>query len=58
MNRPRAGTPRAKWLNKLEDEEDLGIPTRFEKRHIKGYHDVVIIRYFFTDEPYTLTQLY
>jgi hypothetical protein len=50
--------PRAKWLNKLEDEEDLGILTRFKKRHIKGYYDAVIIRYFFTDKLYTLTQLY
>jgi hypothetical protein len=50
--------PRAKWLNKLEDKEDLGILTRFEERHIKGCHNVVMIRYFFTDEPYTLTQLY
>jgi hypothetical protein len=57
-NRPRAGTPRAKWLNELEDEEDLGIPTRFEERHTKGCHDAAMTRYFFTDEPYTLTQLY
>jgi hypothetical protein len=50
--------PRAKWLNKLEDKEDLGILTRFEERYIKGCYDVVIIRYFFIDEPYILTQLY
>jgi hypothetical protein len=47
--------PRAKWLNKLEDKEDLGIPTRFEERYIKGCYDVVITRYFFTDELYILT---
>jgi hypothetical protein len=57
-NRPRVGMPRAKWLNELEDKEDLGILTRFEERYIKGYYDAVITRYFFTDEPYILTQLY
>ena len=46
--------PRAKWLNKLEDKENLGILTRFEERYIKGYYDIVIIRYFLIDEPYTL----
>jgi hypothetical protein len=46
--------PRAKWLNKLEDKEDLGILTRFKERHIKGCYDVAIIRYFFTDELYIL----
>jgi hypothetical protein len=50
--------PRAKWLNKLEDKEDLGILTRFKERYIKGYYDAAIIRYFFTDKPYILTQLY
>jgi hypothetical protein len=50
--------PRAKWLNKLEDKEDLGILTRFEERHIKGYYNAAITRYFFMDEPYILTQLY
>jgi hypothetical protein len=50
--------PRAKWLNKLEDEEDLGILTRFKERYIKGCHDVVITRYFFMDKPYILMQLY
>jgi hypothetical protein len=49
---------RVKWLNELEDEEDLGILTRFEERYIKGYHDAVMMRYFFIDKPYTLTQLY
>jgi len=30
-NRLKAGTPRAKWLTELEEEENLGIPTRFQK---------------------------
>jgi len=46
--------PRVKWLNKLEQEEDLGILTRFEERHTKGCYDVVITRYFLTDRLYTL----
>jgi len=57
-NRPKAGTPRAQWLNELEQEEDLGIPTRFEERHTKGCHDAAMKRYFFTDRPYTLRELY
>jgi hypothetical protein len=58
MNRPRVGIPRAKWLNELEDKEDLGILTRFEEYYIKGYYDAAIIRYFFIDELYILIQLY
>ena len=54
MNKPRAGMPRAKQLNKLENKEDLGILTRFEERYIKGYYNIVIIRYFFMDELYIL----
>jgi len=57
-NRPSAGTPRAKWLDELEQEEDLDIPTRFEERHTKGCHDTAITRYFLTDRPYILNQLY
>jgi hypothetical protein len=47
--------PRAKWLNKLEDKENLGILTRFEERYIKGYYNIAMTRYFLMDEPYTLT---
>jgi hypothetical protein len=46
--------PRAKWLNKLEDKENLGILTRFKERYIKGCYDIVMTRYFLTDELYTL----
>ena len=53
-NRPSAGTPRAKWLDKLKQKEDLDILTRFKKRHTKGYYNAVIIRYFLIDKPYTL----
>jgi len=57
-NRLRIGILRAKWLTKLEDEEDLEILTRFEEQYIKGCHDIVMRRYFLMDKPYILQQLY
>jgi len=42
----------------LEEEENLGIPTRFQERHTKGCYKVVIKRYFLTDRLYTLSKLY
>jgi len=45
---------RAKWLTKLEDKEDLEIPTRFKEQYIKGYYNAVIRRYFLIDKPYIL----
>jgi len=53
-NRPSVGTPRVKWLDKLEQEEDLDIPTRFEERHTKGYYNIAMTRYFLIDRLYTL----
>ena len=57
-NRLKAGTPKAKWLTELEEEENLGIPTRFQERHIKGYHKAAMKRYFLTNRSYTLSKLY
>jgi hypothetical protein len=57
-NRPRAGTPRAKWLNELEEEENVGVPTRFAERHTKGCDEAAMKRYFLKDRSYTLTELY
>ena len=57
-NRPKVGTPRVKWLDKLEQEEDLEILIRFKERHTKGCYNIVIIRYFLMDRLYTLNQLY
>jgi len=57
-NRPKIGILRAKWLTELEEEEDLGILTRFKERHIKGYYNAVMRRYFLMDEPYILKGLY
>ena len=54
-NRPRVGTPRAKWLNKLEEEENNKVLTRFEKKHTKGCYKAVIIRYFLIDRLYIVT---
>jgi len=58
INRLKAGIPRAKWLTELEEEENLGILTRFQERYIKGCYKVVIKRYFLTDRLYTLSKLY
>ena len=49
---------KAKWLTKLEEEEDLGILTRFKKRYTKGYYNTVIKRYFLINRLYILTKLY
>ena len=40
--RPRAGTPRAKWLEKFKQEEDLKAPTQFTERNIKKCHKTVV----------------
>ena len=46
---------RAKWLNKLEEEENTKILTRFKERYTKGYYKAVIIRYFLIDRLYIIT---
>jgi hypothetical protein len=33
--RPKIGTPRAKWLEKLKLKKKLGVTIRFAKRNIK-----------------------
>jgi len=58
INRPSVGTPRVKWLDKLEQEKDLDILTRFKERYTKGCHNAAITRYFLIDKLYTLNQLY
>ena len=42
MYRPRAGTPRAKQLEKFKQEEDLKTATRFIKRNIGKYHKTAV----------------
>ena len=49
---------RVKQLNKLEEEENIGVLTRFVERYTKGYNKVVIKRYFLKDRLYTLIELY
>jgi len=57
-NRPKAGISKAKWLTELEEEENLGILTRFQEQHTKGCYKAVIKRYFLTDRLYILSKLY
>ena len=52
------GILKAKWLKKLEEEEDLKVPTHFIERYMKGYNNVVIKRYFLIDRLYILIELY
>ena len=49
---------RVKWLTKLEEDKDLGIPTRFKKRYTKGYYDAAMKRYFLINRLYNLIKLY
>ena len=49
---------RVKWLTKLEEDKDLGIPIRFKEQYTKGYYNAVIKRYFLIDRLYTLIELY
>ena len=57
-NKPKAGTLRVKWLNKLEEEENLGVLTRFAERYTKGCNNAVIKRYFLINRLYILIELY
>ena len=50
--------PKVKWLNKLEDEENVRVLTRFIERYTKGYNKAVIVRYFLKDKLYILNKLY
>jgi len=45
---------KVKWLNELEQEEDLGILTRFKERYTKGCYNTAITRYFLIDRLYIL----
>ena len=53
--RPRVGTPRAKWLEKLKQEEDFGAATRFTERNIGKCYEIVVEQYFLKDYPINLT---
>ena len=57
-NRPRYGTPRAKWLEELEREEQTTRFTRHEERHAKGCNEAAMRQYFTKERPYTLTEMY
>jgi hypothetical protein len=57
-SRPKVGTPRAKWLQELEQEEDMAILPRFEERHLKGCREAASRRYHMKDKPMTLAAVY
>ena len=42
MYRPRAGTPRAKQLEKFKQEEDLRAATKFAERNIGKCHETAV----------------
>ena len=41
INRPRAGTLRAKWLKELKLKEELKVVIRFIERNIGKYYKIV-----------------
>ena len=49
---------RVKWLQELEQEEDIVILPRFKERYIKGYYEVALKRYYKKDKPIILTKIY
>ena len=42
ISRPKAGTPRAKQLEELKEEENLRVLIRFKERNIKKYYKTVV----------------
>ena len=56
--RLKVGTPRAKWLQELEQEEDIAILPRFKERHLKGCYEVASQRYHMKNKPMTLAAVY
>ena len=42
MYKPKAGTPKAKQLEKLKQEEDLRVATRFIKKNIGKCHKTAV----------------
>ena len=40
--RPRAGTPRAKWLKEFKQEEDFKVATKFTERNIGKYYKTAV----------------
>ena len=42
MYRPRAGTPRAKWLEEFKQEENLKTATKFTEKNIGKCHKTAV----------------
>ena len=53
--RPRAGIPKAKWLEKLKQEEDYKATTKFIKKNIGKCYKTAIEQYFLKNYPINLT---
>jgi hypothetical protein len=53
--RPKTGTLRAKWLEKLKLKEELEVTTRFTKRDIGKYYQTVAGQFFLKKHPITIT---
>ena len=55
MYRPKAGTPRAKWLEELKQEEDFRAATKFTERNIGKCHKTAVGKYFLKNHSINLT---
>jgi hypothetical protein len=55
MYKPKEGTLRAKWLEKLKLEKELKAPTQFAKINIGKCYRTVAKRYFLKNYPMTIT---
>ena len=40
--RPRIGTPKAKWLEKFKQKENLKAVTKFTERNIRKYYKTAV----------------
>ena len=58
INRPRAGTRKAKWLEELEQEKDFKALIWFTKRNIGVYYKTAAGRFFIKDNFMSITQGY
>jgi hypothetical protein len=53
--RPKTGTPRAKWLEELKLKKELKVTTKFTKRDIEKYYQIVVRQFFLKEYPITIT---
>jgi hypothetical protein len=55
MYRPRAGTPRAKWLEELKLEKELKVTTQFTERNIGKCYQTAVKQFFLKEYPIIIT---